>query len=74
VTTPKFSKGDRVKLSADGLAKLSQPRNPNAAYFPEKRGKIEQVTRSGTGFYVLWDGKRAIDPLHGNYLERAEEQ
>jgi hypothetical protein len=65
--TPKFSKGDRVKLSASGLAaRLGH------SYSPERRGMIDHVSPTGTGFHVLWDGRRTTDDLHGDYLERAE--
>jgi hypothetical protein len=64
--TPKFAKGDRVKLSAKGLAALSR----GSSYTPERRGTIRRVTPTGTGFHVLWDGRRTDDELHGDYLER----
>lgn len=66
----KFSKGDRVKLSAKGFAVLRR----GHSYKPERRGTISRTTRTGTGFLVLWDGRRTDDELHGDYLELAEEQ
>lgn len=67
---PKFSKGDRVKLSAKGLAALSR----GSSYKPERRGTISHVTKTGTGFHVLWDGRLRDDELHGGYLDKAEER
>jgi hypothetical protein len=70
--TAKFSKGDRVKISAKGLSILGRPAVPLSDYVPERRGTITRATPTGTGFHLLWDGRKTEDSLHGDYLELAD--
>jgi hypothetical protein len=66
---PKFAKGDRVKLSTNGLENLYQPNHHKHEHRQNMRGTITGSKPTGTGFYVLWDGRKSEDALHGDFLE-----
>jgi len=68
----KVTKGDRVKLSAEGLAKLPHPTNPKAVDRNDRRGTVTQISKSGSAVYVLWDDRRSTEALHASFLERAD--
>jgi hypothetical protein len=68
----KFSKGDRVRLSAEGLAKLPRPNHPRTVDRPDRRGTVIQISRSGSAIYVLWDDRRTSEALHWAFLEHAD--
>jgi hypothetical protein len=67
----KFSKGDRVKLSDEGLAKLPRPNHPRTVDRTDRRGTVTQISKSGSAVYVLWDDRRTTEALHASFLERA---
>jgi hypothetical protein len=72
VVAMKFSKGDRVKLSAEGLAKLPRPNHPRHVDRTDRRGTVAQISKSGSAVYVLWDDRRSTEALHGAFLEHAD--
>lgn len=68
-----LSKGDRVKLSPEGLAKLPRLHHPRAGDRPDRRGTVTQISKTGSSIYVLWDDRRSTEALHSAFLDRADE-
>jgi hypothetical protein len=71
--TPKFSRGDRVMLSAKGRATLTKPNDRRFRFDPQRHGTVQQISRGGKGFGVIWDGRKYYDSLNGDFLEHADE-
>jgi hypothetical protein len=70
--TMHFSKGDRVKLSSEGLAKLTRLSYPKNFDRAGRRGTVTQISKTGSSIYVLWDDRRSTEALHSSFLERAD--
>jgi hypothetical protein len=68
-----LSKGDRVKLSPEGLARLHRLSHPKTFDRTDRRGTVTQLSKTGSSIYVLWDDRRSTEALHSSYLERADE-
>ena len=69
VSTMKLSKGDRVKLSGEGLAKLPRPHHPRTVDRPDRRGTITSISRTGASIRVLWDDRKTTESLYASFLE-----
>lgn len=67
----KFSKGDRVRLSAEGIKNLCNP-NDKRSHPPERIGSVSQISHDERAFGIVWDGRTYPMMIHKDYLEVAD--
>jgi hypothetical protein len=67
----RFQPGDRVTLTKRAAVSLNHNMHPGRIDWRGRRGVIGRISRSGEAF-VLWDGRRSLDPMPLRWLVLVE--
>jgi hypothetical protein len=62
----RFQPGDRITLTKRGAASLNNNMHPGRVDWRGRRGVIGRISRSEA--FVLWDGRRSLDPVPLRWL------
>jgi hypothetical protein len=64
-----MQKGDRVRLNAYYLRSFSRTQRTQTA----RVGTVVAMSRNRQQTYVQWDGRKSVDVLGSDYLDRDEQ-
>jgi hypothetical protein len=64
-----IKRGDRVKLTDPAAIGLNNSLHPGRFDWRDRRGVVQHISKNKQDAFVLWDGRRSLDPVPMASLE-----